>query len=192
MPLLWCVNPLSIGTPISTCICLPALWSRKVVSIPYLSGHPFLRRKMLSFFVLILGVNPLSIGTPISTWRVPERLWKGYWSVNPLSIGTPISTGKGPFIGNLHRTMCQSPIYRDTHFYWGLRDSFLLRNWTVSIPYLSGHPFLPWNPVPLKRWRKKCVNPLSIGTPISTRYSPLRGSSVLCQSPIYRDTHFYN
>ena len=64
--------------------------------------------------------------------------------------------------------MCQSPIYRDTHFYVNT-DGYLLV-------------------------KKSRVNPLSIGTPISTL--ALTGyleiiKKALCQSPIYRDTHFY-
>ena len=63
------------------------------VSIPYLSGHPFLR-------------------TPLY----------GVWAL----------TSK----------VCQSPIYRDTHFYIGKDPVALYLNDDVSIPYLSGHPFL--------------------------------------------------
>ena len=87
-----CVNPLSIGTPISTDH--PSMGRKSThnpVSIPYLSGHPFLRSR----------VERMS--------RVPD-------CVNPLSIGTPISTLKNRRY-KMYDMMCQSPIYRDTHFY---------------------------------------------------------------------------
>ena len=38
--------------------------------------------------------------------------------------------------------MCQSPIYRDTHFYRDMSDAEGSDDDDVSIPYLSGHPFL--------------------------------------------------
>ena len=88
---------------------------------------------------------------------------------------------------------CQSPIYQDTHFYAGSTDKSAGGNWVrvnplsirtpistdcwhgdirlngiiVSIPYLSGHPFLH-----------------SVNNMIKTFWT-------LCQSPIYQDTHFY-
>ena len=62
--------------------------------------------------------------------------------------------------------MCQSPIYRDTHFY-------------EEVAGYIGETLA-------------CVNPLSIGTPISTKgYATIDEVKALCQSPIYRDTHFY-
>ena len=62
--------------------------------------------------------------------------------------------------------MCQSPIYRDTHFY-------RVAEIATAICAI-------------------CVNPLSIGTPISTaRIVKQNTIIVMCQSPIYRDTHFY-
>ena len=39
--------------------------------------------------------------------------------------------------------VCQSPIYRDTHFYAIVVFVVYLDFFFVSIPYLSGHPFLP-------------------------------------------------
>ncbi len=136
-----CVNPLSIGTPIST---ISKIWYRQA---------------------LILCVNPLSIGTSIST-RMPPRRENEIIKccVNPLSIGTPISTrfkdalyldpivsipylSGHPFLQNHNKKtktyfVCQSPIYRDTHFY------------DLASAVFS--------------WIAYCVNPLSIGTPIST------------------------
>ena len=100
-----------------------------------------------SLFCLLYGkqicVNPLSIGTPISTGSQLVRKHI-LISVNPLSIGTPIST-KGKSGRDMYTSeMCQSPIYRDTHFYDQTRDGICRRE-------------------------RRCVNPLSIGTPISTR-----------------------
>ena len=113
---------------------------------------------------------------------------------------------------------CQSPIYRDTHFYRRGRHAHGNPQVTVSIPYLSGHPFLRFV-VTLLLWAlfivcqspiyrdthfyqgfsartavgTVCVNPLSIGTPISTEVvlNEKQKRNHLCQSPIYRDTHFY-
>ena len=39
--------------------------------------------------------------------------------------------------------MCQSPIYQDTHFYKDIENMRYFEIEFVSIPYLSGHPFLP-------------------------------------------------
>ena len=62
--------------------------------------------------------------------------------VNPLSIGTPISTVSIAMEGKYYGKMCQSPIHRDTHFYFGkIGNDYVSEN--VSIPYPSGHPFLP-------------------------------------------------
>ena len=86
--------------------------------------------------------------------------------VNLLSVGTPISTTALEKNG---RRIC-----------------------LVSIPYLSGHPFLQGIAKMRENNPKACVNPLSIGTPISTLLSTTDSLvSDLCQSPIYRDTHFY-
>ena len=60
----------------------------------------------------------------------------------------------------------------------------------MSIPYLSGHPFLQRKGSSGNGPKLRCVNPLSIGTPIST-WAPFSIWSVMCQSPIHRDTHFY-
>ncbi len=118
----------------------------------------------------------------------------------------------------LNEVKCQSPIYRDTHFYGGKDFMIAIVGGLVSIPYLSGHPFLLltlifgtitgiWkcqSPIyrdthfymyasMFEKARLICVNPLSIGTPISTRLCI--GHAIMkkkCQSPIYRDTHFYN
>ena len=38
--------------------------------------------------------------------------------------------------------MCQSPICRDTHFYGEVLFSYTTASGKVSIPYMSGHPFL--------------------------------------------------
>ena len=86
---------------------------------------------------------------------------------NLLSIGTPISTLAGRQRVSINQ-LCQSPICRDTHFYCGYHLN-IDASIPVSIPYLSGHPFLP----------------------------PLYGvwaltPKTMCQSPIYRDTHFYH
>ncbi len=62
-----CVNPLSIGTPISTLLEETDDEDSENVSIPYLSGHPFLRWVTKKQGGKYYCVNPLSIGTPIST-----------------------------------------------------------------------------------------------------------------------------
>ena len=162
------------------------------MSIPYLSGHPFLR------VVEKATVNPVSIvSIPYLSGHPFLPLWSYlYWHlllvcVNPLSIGTPISTHFHKELRALSHIVCQSPIYRDTHFY--MKNEYIVVTGCVnplsigtpistfaapepkmenprivSIPYLSGHPFL-----------------LSINCMDSTRQIP-------CQSPIYRDTHFYS
>ena len=137
-----------------------------IVSIPYPSGHPFLRVIEFANYIAEKCVNPLSIGTPIST---ADYWGDGDWPncVNPLSIGTPISTFSPQDFIRLSPERCQSPIHRDTHFYGKLliprktngemcqspihRDTHFYafkrrtrRNMEiVSIPYPSGHPFLP-------------------------------------------------
>ena len=96
------VNPLSIGTPISTTAKQP-------------QTEQTAKR-----------VNPLSIGTPISTHltSIEENQTK---CVNPLSIGTPISTAMAAIGTPISTAMAAM-----------MTDPFII----VSIPYLSGHPFL--------------------------------------------------
>ena len=243
-------------------------WDRPdYVSIPYLSGHPFLLAKAISYaernncvnplsigtpistsvlICITFGlscVNPLSIGTPISTEGTAKEISEQIKCVNPLSIGTPISTHRfdggrwwnyvsvsipylsgHPFlqtyqfesrkIGNV-----VSIPYLSGHPFLRLkRCSLKGKAGDVSIPYLSGHPFLPSSlsfPVTSQSRNVSipylsghpflqtlfsersllvgyCVNPLSIGTPISTAaatWEPYLTDA--CQSPIYRDTHFY-
>ena len=88
-----CVNPLSIGTPISTMELPEKSFGKLNVSIPIYRDTHFYDLASAVFSWIAYCVNPLSIGTPIST-----SLWKLIcWmksSVNPLSIGTPISTGE--------------------------------------------------------------------------------------------------
>ena len=111
------------------------------VSIPYLSGHPFLLLMLTAKEIRTMCQSPIYRDTHFYHEEIAER--------NPELV------------------TCQSPIYRDTHFY---------------------------NPARFLRHREiGCVNPLSIGTPISTLFPWKRffPESKMCQSPIYRDTHFY-
>ena len=87
------------------------------VSIPYLSGHPFLPELGPAAAALIDRVSiPYLSGHPFL----------------PSQKGNPFSS-----------QLCQSPIYRDTHFYYVVKAKKRDNHKTVSIPYLSGHPFLP-------------------------------------------------
>ncbi len=135
-----------------------------------MSGHPFLHWSPDDPIIAASsGVNPLYVGTPISTSENNKK-WLRKSCVNPLSIGTPISTARLFSITFLFVEMCQSPIYRDTHFY--------ITKMTIRFTETE----------------KDRVNPLSIGTPISTPMFPkweVARFGQLCQSPIYRDTHFY-
>ncbi len=138
----FCVNPLSIGTPIST-------------------------YKQSIFYILTPSVNPLSIGTPISTGRVVEEAQKrSALCQSPIYRDTHFYLFWSEWYEKAG-AMCQSPIYRDTHFYT-IEHGLITTQVHVSIPYLSGHPFLP----------------------AELRKGPWR--DIMCQSPIYRDTHFYH
>ena len=123
-----------------------------------MSGHPFLPLCRRTLRLLHEDVNPLYVGTPISTCYSVSYCYFACWRVNPLSIGTPISTLKktAEITGKQH----------------------------VSIPYMSGHPFLRT----LCRRQKEphyCVNPLSIGTPISTKRSATSTSQPsACVNPL--------
>ncbi len=160
-------TPLYVGTPISTYInqrnfcdswdvSIPYLSGHpfllddqkreieriKNVSIPYLSGHPFLPVNFRSAqrFRFIVSIPYLS-GHPFLRTGKSQTRARHNWCVNPLSIGTPISTLTKAEAQALDFDLCQSPIYRDTHFY----GIFMIRTGltsVVSIPYLSGHPFL--------------------------------------------------
>ena len=163
------------------------------MSIPYLSGHPFLRIKKLPIYLREWRVNPLSIRTPISTaLEFPEE--------------TPVE-------------MCQSPIYQDTHFYIGAKSRRYTPRWQcvnplsirtpistegkyvnttmvnipVSIPYLSGHPFLRVNYQSSEHCYSQVSIPYLSGHPFlrDRKTSCNYRTSVSCQSPINQDTHFY-
>ena len=91
-------------------------------------------------------------------------MWRGkvpipfYWNTNFYQ------TAEQPAQQSSER--CQSPIYRDSHFY------------VVIILFIIAFLYR--------------VNPLSIGTPISTdERCYLLFCGFMCQSPIHRDTHFY-
>ena len=138
------VNPLSIGTPISTEV--PESYSAKLAlcqSPIYRDTHFYVRIHPKGMAVKVDCVNPLSIGTPISTTaNSGHSSWKRNVSIPYLS-GHPFL--QRIFDGKIEKGwLCQSPIYRDTHFYFNI---FCVGNF--SYPY-------------------HCVNPLSIGTPIST------------------------
>ena len=135
---MWCVNPLSIGTPISTQLRTISTF-KSPVSIPYPSGHPFLQSHKWINWLSVWCVNPLSIGTPIST----KWLWVLKWQLglcqSPIHRDTHFYGRKGEkmYAGYV----CQSPIHRDTHFYQN-KCNEEARTGKVSIPYPSGHPFL--------------------------------------------------
>ena len=165
-------------------------WKKLHVSIPYLSGHPFLRRKSLIVKISNKCVNPLSIGTPISTYCNICSSGNRLVSIPYLS-GHPFLLLFDEFYIHIATNMCQSPIYRDTHFYrdhYGTRN----RNEDVSIPYLSGHPFLRTRRRIMKDV-KVCQSPIYRDTHFYSfaRVGRTRNSTSPCQSPIYRDTHFY-
>ncbi len=88
----------------------------------------------------LLRVNPLSIGTPISTTAKQPQTEQTAKRVNPLSIGTPISTHLTSIEEN--QTKCVNPLSIGTPISTAMAammtDPFII----VSIPYLSGHPFL--------------------------------------------------
>ena len=157
--MLKCVNPLSIGTPIST-------HSRASVApvIPHLRVNPLSIGTPIStvrpkerWIATLTCVNPLSIGTPISTHSNSNRGGIGItvsipypsghpflrfllpWResimakcVNPLSIGTPISTSVR-LETTMCQRMCQSPIHRDTHFYPHPQNCLILCGLPASI-----------------------------------------------------------
>ena len=153
------------------------------MSIPYPSGHPFLLPAKYRLNCLTKCVNPLSIGTPISTTKKSRD--------------------------EAFESLCQSPIHRDTHFYMHISGS-ISSNQIVSIPYPSGHPFLltisHWGllkvfsgivsiPYPSGHpfllchnaninFSFICVNPLSIGTPISTYPFYCCRFASLCVNPL--------
>ena len=138
----YCVNPLSIGTPISTQEVSGTGWQTRKVSIPYLSGHPFL----------------------------PDE---------------------ADAIVETDNTVCQSPIYRDTHFY-GIALLMGISTFIVSIPYLSGHPFLQVANIESESYISGCQSPIYRDTHFYPRREYVIFDKELCQSPIYRDTHFYS
>ena len=138
--------------------------------IPYLSGHPFLHW-------------PHLVCNTVDYCQCQSPIYQDTHFYDNMP--------KSPKI--ILDIVCQSPIYQDTHFYQLMENSSTFTEPIVSIPYLSGHPFLPGqrgNPVycacravsipylsghPFLRYRRytykdimKCVNPLSIRTPIST------------------------
>ena len=189
-----CINPPFIGTPISTqkmeisivilLLCQSPIYrdthfyscgrhwrlsSVQCVSIPYLSGHPFLHLDIgLIRTVTPTCVNPLSIGTPISTKIILNLIVIKIISVNPLSIGTPISTGGQKMKKTSIERLCQSPIYRDTHFY--CRQKGTLKQLVGCVNPLSiGTPISTMDEALTSENGRGCVNPLSIGTPISTQ-----------------------
>ena len=86
-----CVNPLYIGTPISTVDFYAGEAVKHVVSIPYTSGHPFLQKLSAFSFSIAIGCqSPIHRDTHFYiTSRIYREIAK----------------------------LCQSPIHRDTHFY---------------------------------------------------------------------------
>ena len=117
-----CVNPLSIGTPISTAILLVTLSigtpistllnghskKPKDVSIPYLSGHPFL----LKADEVIENIEDVSI---------------------PYLSGHPFLPREKSLFARFRDWLCQSPIYRDTHFYPPPQNCLILCGLPASI-----------------------------------------------------------
>ena len=90
------------------------------MSIPYLTGHPFLRNIRYPFLSCLAVSIPYLTGHPflLPFRKVLSDLF--CHCVNPLSNRTPIST-KNEIIN-------------------------AVRKHSVSIPYLTGHPFLPSPP----------------------------------------------
>ncbi len=142
--------------------------SDSIVSIPYLSGHPFLHQQLfLRLELTDVCQSPIYRDTHFYTAELASK--------KPIisNVSIPYLSGhpflrKYRWVPSSQKKPCQSPIYRDTHFYSSAY--WILRNYkksAVSIPYLSGHPFL------------------------HSRNSEYNLWSGLCQSPIYRDTHFY-
>ena len=129
------------------------LWSYKEKSLPAFHWQAY----FLHVVIALLLPN-------IQNQKFNQQTWCRY--ANPLSIGTPISTMQELNISSI--AMCQSPIYRDTHFY---AYPIICQEYNcdhVSIPYLLGHPFLRQNGETGTAKEAGSVNPLSIGTPIST------------------------
>ena len=90
----------------------------RCVSIPYMSGHPFLQN---------------------AEWGCGRPCWR---CQSPIYRDTHFYQEDGRVDIDLS-AVCQSPIYRDTHFYVTIWSSCSWQWYHVSIPYLSGHPFLP-------------------------------------------------
>ncbi len=138
------------------------------VSIPYLSGHPFLHKTPR----VDGGAHLTTCQSPI--YRDTHFYSEGKWEAtkDPVPVSIPYLSGH-PFLQKMTAItitnfMCQSPIYRDTHFYIGGTPLATIIGRIVSIPYLSGHPFLRYPQICKRHRIRICVNPLSIGTPIST------------------------
>ncbi len=140
-------------------------------------------------------------------------------NVNIFLVSIPYTSGH-PFLHmkrtrNIHWliSLCQSPIHRDTHFYFQF-FSFLNRRCILcQSPIHRDTHFYSARRYSSSTRKESCVNPLYIGTPISTEmekgivthrnvsipYTSGHGrkkggdyvSSFMCQSPIHRDTHFY-
>ena len=111
------VNPLSIGTPISTGQIDENYIISVDVSIPYLSGHPFLQVLHENKEKLVISVVSIPYLSGHPFLQESQVLLLSDSRVNPLSIGTPIST-----------------------FVFAEQNHLIIN--FVSIPYLSGHPFL--------------------------------------------------
>ena len=182
------------------------------MSIPYLSGHPFLPIVTSVLLGIVLCQSPIYRDTHFYFCSTSFIYILQQTCVNPLSIGTPISTGiiMGPVIAT---KTCQSPIYRDTHFYeqgeelWKMLKCVnpLSIGTPISthsrasvapvIPHLRVNPLSIGTPIstvrPKERWiaTLTCVNPLSIGTPISTHSNSNRGGIGITVSIPYPSGH---
>ena len=139
------------------------------VSIPYTSGHPFLHAPSRgSTESKGLCQSPIHRDTHFYFLLDTLTLKTEYWGVSiPYTSGHPFLQQHSQFGIHIYR-MCQSPIHRDTHFYARITSLYTLRRKIVSIPYTSGHPFLRGWVGDLAHPGLPCVNPLYIGTPIST------------------------
>ena len=135
------VNPLYIGTPISTALELIVILMIKDVSIPYTSGHPFLRRLGFNRHHIFFVSIPYTSGHPFLQERPSNQGLKKVLCQSPIHRATHFYNSVSN-MNYLWTQLCQSPIHRDTHFYGKRYHPDDLCVDSVSIPYTSGHPFL--------------------------------------------------
>ncbi len=111
--------------------------------------------------------SPISRNTHFYKLKTSERASHSYLCQSPISRNTHFyNLHYG--LSALDLVLCQSPISRNTHFYGGNQLLQGLLKLSVSISYISEHPFLLTMGKSAKRFLVLGVNLLYLGTPIST------------------------